>query len=84
MGALRLAALDDYSQRFAALGRYTDRMQAVAISDDLVAAAGKLLFQVDPRSPFLRFGEPLLLLNTEDPAAAAGPAEAILYVEATR
>ena len=51
---------------------------------DLVAAAGKLLFQLDLRSPFLRPGEPLVLLNTEDPTAAAGPAEVILYVEATR
>ncbi len=51
---------------------------------DLVAAAGKLLFEMDLRSPFLRLGEPLVLFNTEDPAATAGPAEVILYVEATR
>jgi type VI secretion system protein ImpJ len=51
---------------------------------DLVAAAGKLLFEMDLRSPFLRLGEPLVLLNTEDPAAAAGPAEVVLYVEAAR
>lgn len=51
---------------------------------DLVAAAGKFLFDVDLRSPFLRLGEPLLLLNTEDPAAAAGPSEVVLYVEAAR
>ena len=51
---------------------------------DLVAAAGKLLFEIDLRNPFLRLGEPLVLYNTADPTAAAGPAEAILYVEATR
>lgn len=51
---------------------------------DLVAAAGKLLFEMDLRSPFLRLGEPFVLLNTEDPTASAGPAEVLLYVEATR
>jgi type VI secretion system protein ImpJ len=51
---------------------------------DLVAAAGKLLFEMDLRSPFLRLGEPLVLVNTEDPAAVAGPAEVLLYVETTR
>ena len=44
----------------------------------------KLLFELDLRNPFLRLGEPLVLFNTEDPTAAAGPAEVVLYVEATR
>lgn len=51
---------------------------------DLVAAAGKLLFRMDLPNPFLRLGEPLVLFNTEDPGALSGPAEVILYVEATR
>lgn len=51
---------------------------------DLVAAAGKLLFELDLRNPFLRLGEPLVLFNTEDPTAAGGPSEVVLYVEATR
>ncbi len=51
---------------------------------DLVAAAGKFLFELDLRNPFLRLGEPLCLFNTEDPTATAGPAEVLLYVEATR
>ncbi|CAN99519.1 hypothetical protein sce9346 [Sorangium cellulosum So ce56] len=50
---------------------------------DLIAPAGTVLFELEPSSPYLDLGEPLLIFNTGDPSAAAGPAELVLYVKAT-
>jgi type VI secretion system protein ImpJ len=49
---------------------------------DLIAPAGTVLFEIERSSPYLDPGEPLLIFNTGDPSAAAGPAELVLYVKA--
>lgn len=83
MGGAVLGA-DGASRELQASRSLGVRRARIERQGDLVAAAGKLLFELDLRNPFLRIGEPLVLFNTEDPTAAAGPAEVVLYVEATR
>ncbi|WP_437755082.1 type VI secretion system baseplate subunit TssK [Sorangium sp. So ce1389] len=49
--------------------------------EDLIAPGGTVLFQLEEASPYLDPDEPLLVFNTGDPTAAAGPAELVLYVK---
>ncbi|XXT19909.1 type VI secretion system baseplate subunit TssK [Sorangium sp. So ce429] len=50
--------------------------------EDLIAPGGTVLFQLEESSPYVDPDEPLVLFNTGDPTAAAGPAELVLYVKA--
>ncbi|EYF02860.1 type VI secretion system baseplate subunit TssK [Chondromyces apiculatus] len=77
IGSLRRAREMQQARVLGAGRRRVDR------HGDLIPPGGTLLFEIEEESPYIEPGEPLVVFNTADPAAATGPAELVLYVKAT-